>query len=645
MSTLHHVMNVTTPISTLSRSLVIFTVTITLFSSLGLSPAKGVTDADGTSLVIGMMEPVDSLNPFIGINNNAYVFYSLIYDYLISVDEDLTPKPNLAKSWCVVPDELPLGSVWQYNLTRNAFWHDGEPFSADDVVFTMDYQTGANYNVIWAYQPYTMRIGSTEKVDEYTVRIHFKNFTGAPAPCVFGDSLMMPILPKHIWGDILGLDAQYEEKNAQPIGTGPFMCAPGIADEWDDGSQLTLLRNPDYHGAKDYGQEIAFDKIILKFYLNAEQMAPDLKEGVIDLAQLSPQGYDALMVDLEENPSQDIGSFAGLTCVGDSTVIGVCMLAGGSPGTNNLRLDPAVREAMAYATDKAYIRDEIYSGHAELGYTVFSPMFPDWYWEPTSAEAYQFSISKANQILDAAGYVWKDSTHTQRVASPNNTYAPLDEFGQPNPLSFGVLVESDIPEDRIIAEYLTMEWAKIGIELRVLIFPSDVWNTMIYAGAYDLSITYWSGDPDPNYLLFVQSTAAIGSWSDNWYSSAEYDANYTESLLETNYADRKVHVQNCEKLTYRDLPYIVLTYTYGCFAWRTDHFEGWGDWGAQPGRQLCNYWSANELYFDLKPVRYGGSDNTFLFIGLGAGAIAASSIVGAVFLTRHREKKKAPPAV
>jgi peptide/nickel transport system substrate-binding protein len=94
-----------------------------------------------------MIEAIDSLNPFIGVNDNAYIFYGLVYDYLTSVDQDMNIKPNLALSWNIVPTSdpamiqsgEPYGSVWQYNLTHDATWHDGEPFDADDVVFTTNH--------------------------------------------------------------------------------------------------------------------------------------------------------------------------------------------------------------------------------------------------------------------------------------------------------------------------------------------------------------------------------------------------------------------------------------------------------------------------------------------------------------------------
>lgn len=626
----------------LRRPLAILVIAAFILSGLGgMAAQTAASSTERTTLVIGLLEPVDSLNPFRGINNNAYVFYSMVYDYLVGVDEDLKPKPNLALSWGVVTSELPVGSVWEYNLTRNAKWHDGEPFSADDVVFTINYQSGSNFNTIWAYQPYTIRIDHAEKMDESTVRIHFKDSSGSPAACIYGDSLMIPILPKHLWTNITPSAAQYEYENDHPVGTGPFMCTDSISSEMAQGTQLTLLRNPDYHGFADYGQEIGYDKVVLKFYTDAERMPLDVESGALDLAAMGPQAYESLLSDLKAKPSTSIGTYSGLSCTGDSTVIGICMLSAGGKDTNLLRLDPAVRKAMAYAIDREHVKDAIYAGHAQLGYTVFSPIFPKWYWQPSISEEHNYNLALANQILEDAGYVWKDSSHTIRVAGPNNTYAPLDEHGQPNPLSFGVIVEKEIPEDRLIASYLVSQLAMIGIMVRPLVVTSAEWETVVYTGAYDLTVTYWSGDPDPNYLLYVESSYAIGSWSDNFYSNPSYDENYTKSMAATDYIQRKGFVENCERMVYEDLPYIVLAYTYGCYAWRTDQFEGWGDWKAHPALQPTNYWTANQLFFNLKPVHPAGDSLQLVTIGVVGGSVAACASMFTYFMIYRPRRREA----
>jgi len=585
-----------------------------------------------------MIEAIDSLNPFIGVNDNAYIFYGLVYDYLTAVDQDMKIKPNLATSWNIVPlsdpamasSGEPFGSVWQYNLTQNAKWHDGEQFDADDVVFTINYQIGPNYDSIWAYQPYTRFIRSVEKLGDYTVRIHFKDIAGNPAPCPFGDALMMPMMPEHIWSKFTPYNAAFTENNYWPIGTGPFMCSASTEAEFIAGDMLILDRNPDYHGEADYGKKVNFDRIILKFYLEAAGMLVDIQKGAVDLAGLNAPNYQNLLDWLQKNPTDAIGHYAGLSCTGFSVELLVNNKAS-APGQNTLRLDPEVRKAMAHSIDKGKIRDSIYAGYAQIGSTIIAPIYGDFYWTPNATEVYDFNITKANEILDAAGYVW-DGNHKWRLAGPGNAYA-----SEGTQLKFKITAEQELIEDRDTVNYLAEEWQDIGIEVVPDFVNTIQWGTTVYGGAYELAMTYWSGDPDPNYLLFIQTRWAIGGWSENLYSNPDYDNNYTASEEAVNHQERLGYIQNCSRMSYRDASFIVTVYPYGCYAWREDHFSGWGDLAAHPGRSLSSFWTANDLWFDLVPLEHRGTDMTYVYVGVAIAIVAVGAII--LFMRMRGDKE------
>jgi len=564
-----------------------------------------------TSLEIGLTEAIDSLNPFIGVSCSSYIFYGLVYDYLVSIDEDLNPTPNLALSWFVVPDQLPFGSVWQYNLTRNATWHDGEPFTADDVVFTFDYQTGINWTTMWAYQPYTVLVDFAEKVDESTVRLHYMDFQGDPAPASYGESMMVPIVPEHIWGSISPAEAGFSYTNPFPIGTGPFKCTDQTYDEFLAGNLMILPRNPGYHGVADYGREVQFDRLILLFYSEPSALLTDIQNGAIDLADLPAIHYGFLTDWLLAHPTPQIGTHSGLSCTQYSKEIGVCMNDQSGPDTNLLRLDPAVRQAMAHATNKSFIADVIYDGYAAEGYSLISPIAPFWYWEPSPSDEYGFSIDLANQVLDDAGYVWSGN-HTVRFSPIGYTFEwqGVDYTISNEPLEFEMVIEAGNYEDMQVFQFLEDEWAQCGIKLTARIVDTALWGVIVYGGYYDLMITYWNSDPDPASILFTQSTYALAGWSENWYSSQAYDENYTTFVTEMDPLQRRQSCWNCLYWDYRDAPYIVFCYPYDCYAWRTDSFSGWGDWSAHPGRSFAHYWSANQLFFDLVPVPPANSPPT-----------------------------------
>ncbi|MBN1676965.1 MAG: hypothetical protein JW880_00340 [Candidatus Thermoplasmatota archaeon] len=599
-----------------------------LLLSLGGAGVRVAEAAGGTTLRIGLIEPIDSLNPFIGVTDNAYLFWQFIYEDLITIDEDMQAKPNLAISWYAVPEYEPYGSVWQYNLSQDALWHDGEPFDADDVVFTIEMQIGINFDTVWAYQPSTSLISSIEKIDEYTVRIHYQDLDGSPSPCPVAESLMIPILPEHIWGLMDVSEAAFQFKNLWPIGTGPFMCTENTEDEYTSGDPLILLRNPDYHGAAERGDTIDFDRVILVFYLEPSAMFGDIQRGAIDVAAFNSASFQNLEAWLSSNPDAPIDTYSGLQCTGFSVEMGVCM----QPNTlNNLRRDPAVMKAMAYATNKEFIIDNVYRGYAEIGSTIVSPIYGDLYWEPEPDKAYTFNLTKANETLDNAGYYW--GTDGVRRAGVGNPYG-----AEGKPLSFEIVVEQELMEDKDTAMKLREDFRKIGIEIEPRYVSIGQWSTLIYAYNFELTLTYWSGDIDPSYLLYIQTSFCIYDWSETGYSNPRYDENYSKYIKASTYEEKKTAAYNCQELMYEDAAFVVYAYPYGCWGWRTDSFSGWGDWGAHPGRQLANFWSANPLYFDLVPLKTDTGPSLMLYALIGIAVVAA--VVVAVWFFRRRGGEK-----
>jgi len=609
-----------------------------LLSMLPLGVASSSKAADKTVLRVGMIEPIDSLNPFVGVNNNAYVFYGLVYNCLMTADEDMNSVPDLATSWYTVPESDPLmvatgepyGSVWQYNLTHNALWHDGDPFTAEDVVFTVEFQTGLNYDIMWAFQPYTRFIRAAEEIDDYTVRIHYQDFLGNPAPCPWGNMMTFFIVPKHVWEKISVTDAAFSYPNYYPIGTGPFKCSDRTEAEYRAGDVITLTANPECHWKAEYGKDISFDEIKLRFYIEPAAMLADIQRGDIDIAELNAPNYKNFLSWLEDNPNEKVGHHSGLTPTGHSVEIAICLNAASGEGTNPTRIDPAVRKAMAYATNKTFIRDHIYQGFAEIGHTIITPIYDEVYWSPSPDETIDYNITRANEILDEAGYVWDEDV---RVAGEGNSYALPG-----TPLDYEIIAGSDLVEDRDTSLYLAEEWPKIGIKLRPTFVNTAVWNTRVYSGAFDLTITYWTGDPDPNYLLFIQSSMAIGGWSETWYSSPQYDENYTASAVEVDPVKRVEYIMNCQKIMYNDCAFIVTVYLYGCYAWRTDSFSGWGNWTEHPGRSMTHFWGANPLFFDLEPETQ--RERTMLPFIIALAGIAAVAVVVALLMRRRGRKEE-----
>jgi peptide/nickel transport system substrate-binding protein len=570
-----------------------------------------------TVLRIGFLEKIDSLNPYIGVNDASYIFYGLVFDAMNVIDNKMEPTPDLATGIWAVPisdPELqltgePYGSVWQYNLTDKAMWHDGEPFTADDVVFNFNLNAH-NFASMWAYQPYSYYMKDAVKIDEQTVRVHFYDrATGESMPAAYAYLMSIPMLPKHKLESMdpftIGFNwtGVFAGEPFPIVGTGPFTGTQYIRQEWVAGDQITLVKNKDYHWkyTKAGAPEIKFDKLIMYFFDETTAMTYALENNQLDIAAFPPTAYKNIKSDVASGNLKNITTFEGGKITQYWTEIGInANLAGPNPS----RLDKNIRLAMAMATNKSYIVSQYYLGLADEGTTMIPPVNSYWHYEPNATEKIPFDLVAANSMLEAAGY--RDIDYDGIRECTASSYAVTQGLvPEGKKLTYDMLVRREYPEEKDIAMYLQDSWRNVGIQLQYRIVDEAQLCTEAYGYAYDTFIWYWSADIDPNYQLFVQTRNAWGGWNDNKWTNATYEQNYLKSVTELNKTQRKEYVDNCQRANYLDAYYIILAYPYQTYAWRDDTFSGWGDWAADPGRSIDNFWMGNPLFFDLVPIADG----------------------------------------
>lgn len=606
-----------------------------------------------TVLRIGFMQKIDSLNPYVGYSDSAYVFYGLVYDAMEVIDNDMNPVPDLALScWSVnnatdpkmIASGEPYGSVWEYNLTDKAVFSDGQPMTADDVIFNVNLNAG-NYTNMWAYQPYSYYMKYAEKMSDYQVRIHFfDRDSGNPAPAAYAYIISLPILPKYRLSGMLPQDIGFNwtgvYDDVATVGTGPFMGSPTLYDDWFKGEQLTLVRNPNSHWMADFNKNISFDKVKLVFYDESTAMALALEKGDLDVAQFPPGAYQQLKKEVTSGKLKNVATYDGPRITQYWTEVGFNMNEAGGP--NPTRCDIAVRQALAMATDKEHIVEQYYLGYAEPGTTLIPPFNTKWHYNLTADELFPTDYQAARDLLQASGYRDIDGDGIREVTASSLSAQKGWGIDGKTELSYEMMVRREYPEEKIIAQYLAGEWRQIGVNLIVDTVDEVTLNSEVYYYQYDSMLWYWSADIDPNYQLFVQTKAAWGGWSDNMYYNESYDDNYTKSVQTMDPVLRHQYTDECQRVNYRDAGYIILAYVNQTYAWRTDTFTGWGDWANDPGRSLDNFWMGNPLYFDLIPTpRTNGGSPPWALIGAGVAGVAAV-IVAVAFLNKKGKlgKKK-----
>jgi len=181
----------------------------------------------GDVLIEGSISDANNLIPILANDLTSHTIASLVYNGLVKYDKDLNLVGDLAEKWEISNDNR----IITFYLRKDVKWHDGIPFTADDVVFT--YKTIINENTPTPYDGDFRKISNLEKIDNYTIKVVY-NVPYAPALA----SWSMSILPKHL---LEGSDISKSFLQREPIGTGPFKFV-----EWLSGSAIKLKANKNY---------------------------------------------------------------------------------------------------------------------------------------------------------------------------------------------------------------------------------------------------------------------------------------------------------------------------------------------------------------------------------------------------------------
>jgi len=660
------------------------------------------TAAPDKVISIGYTQDIDTANPYVGVQDSSYVYYGMIYDYLIEPDANLEPQPNLAASWWYMdgptaaslpeptdfsafshnttPEDWPLGSIWEYNLTENVFWNDGETFTADDVEFTINVQIGSSFATFWAYQPYTRWIDHAEAISDLKVRIYFSDLDKKyPFAAAFGYNLDIPMLPEHIFSDKEPTYIAFNWNGVPAIGTGPFMGTNKLNDELIAKDRITLVPNPYYNFVDEdgiqkglgaaYDRTIEMDKLQFKFFSDENTLQLSVFTGETDVAEISADTYLNWRKPGADVPDT-LNLISMLGCTAFSKVTSINAYPESTGEINPLRIDPAVQRAMAITVNKTYIKDQVFKGLAIEGTNIVAtPVWDEWYWEPGDElstfyvndslgnnimnytkplkDVMEFDLELANQILDAAGYVWTGETENSvRKAGPIVGARLEAQLGIPassvvdRTLNFQILSEIGDLEDKLIGNVLIQNWKDIGVYTELEFVDIATWSKNVYGYTYEVVMTYWSGDIDPNYLCFIPTSYALLGWNEFGTDRDDYDYLYLQQARSFNYTERKYWVDECSKWQYLSGSIITTVYPFVCFAYNNRTWSNWGNWTEQPGLSMAHFWGEAPLWQQLiYDPQEGDGDNFWIMAALGI-AIAAIAAVAGVILLRKRKMEK-----
>jgi peptide/nickel transport system substrate-binding protein len=318
--------------------------------------ACGTTPRPSGVITVAVISSPNNLDPRIGTDETSQRAHQLIYDNLLTLDDQLRVAPGLATDWQQVD---PLTLV--VHLRPGVKFHDGHELTADDVVYTFGSLIDPAF-VSPRKGAYRV-LAAVTAVDRYTVRFSLKEPFGS-----FPINLVMPVVPN-------GAGAELRER---PIGTGPYRFVRFAVDD-----QLELTAFPDYFGGPPKNQGV-----IVKVIPDDIMRGLELRKGTVDLV------VNDLVPDIVAQLADDKGLASRESPGCDYAYVGINM-------RDDALKDRRVRYALGYAIDRQAIVDHLRRGLARPAVGILPPA--SWAFEP---DVFQFTHdpAKARQLLDEAGY-------------------------------------------------------------------------------------------------------------------------------------------------------------------------------------------------------------------------------------------------
>lgn len=459
----------------------------------------GQTPQGGTMTVVLIAEP-RVLSPYTGSWNSGFVA-GQIFNSLLAIDDNMDPTlPSLATE---LPEINEAEGSYTFKLREGVKWHDGEPFTADDVKFT--FEEMMQYDIFGALY---FKDTVVEILDKSTVKITPGTYYPGVQMTLFA-GLDTSILPKHILGDVVDEYLDQPFRTESPVGTGPFKFK-----EWVTGSHIVYEAFDDYWGEGPY-----LDEVVVKIIPEPATVLAAFQTGEADYVfrGMPYEAYETLV----EDPNLEVYKHTRppYKMVLDLNTI--------HPILSNVK----VRQAIAYAVNRDAIISDATNGLCEV---------TDSYWTsditaPSPERSiYTYDPTKAAQLLDEAGY----------------------SAG----FEIELLMRRGEPEEALAAELLRDDLAAIGITMTIKTVDFGTFLQLESVYDYDFCMlkrwvmTFWT------LQLFHSEWIIEGQFFANsiHYSNSNVDAAFDDWRLAADPAKQREYLQKAEALISHDVPEILL---------------------------------------------------------------------------------------
>ena len=487
---------------------------IVLVVYLGFNFTTVVVPDHGGTYMEGLIGVPQYVNPVLCQYNRVdQDLVGLIFNGLTKVNDQGEIVGDLAEDFAISED----GLTYTFYLRDGVRWHDGEPFTADDVVFTVSAIQDPDFQGV----PYLAELWkdvAVHKIDDQTVEL-----TLAEPFTPFIDYTTIGILPRHLLEDVPAAELPQEPFNLQPVGTGPFAVERVTAESARLKVNVQTWRTTPFLNSLEF-----------RFYPSYEAAFHAYDQGTIEgIAGLRPT--DIEWIQEHDSLQQFTSLLAGYA---------VIYLNWHNPNTLFLQ-DKKVRQALLYGLDRQKIIDDILNGQ---GIVADSPILCSSWAYDAQVRTYPHDPGQARALLEEAGWVDSDQDGIR------------EKDGQP--LRFALLGSNE-PQRQAILEEVSRQWEQIGVKADPQTAGvSGLVRDFLRPRRFDTILTEWRGlppDPDP-YPMWHSTQVDEDGQNYAGFANREADTLMEDARRTTDKTRRTDLYKEFQRVFAEEVPAILLYY-------------------------------------------------------------------------------------
>ncbi len=459
-----------------------------------------ILPAQGGTYKEGLFGYPRYLNPVLSHTNDVdRDIVSLVYSGLMKFDSDGNLIPDIAENFEITNN----GKIYDFYLRKNVFWHDGEPLTVDDIIYTISIIQDAQYN---SPLRFNWEGVAAEKINDWQIRFKLKS---PYAPFLANTTL--GIVPKHIWEKVNYEKFALAKENLFPVGTGPFKLTKIKKSNQGSIEEIILTRNENYYLKSAY-----LENVIFRFYSSEEELITALAKNKVDGIGLSSS--------FRKNSVNHVEKY-NIFYPFLPRYFAVFFNQEQNSSLSNKNL----RTALAYSVNKDEIIKEIFSGEA---LKINSPLLPYFSKDkPEPLEEYEYNLDKAKEYMN--------------------------KIAQNVKLTITV---PDMPELKQTAEIIQKNWSILGVEVKISPVPLDkIIDEIIRPRDYEAILfgQVLGLDPDP-FSFWHSSQKRDPGLNLSLYSNKNVDMALEKARYEIDLEKRIVLLQDFQKEINKDIPAIFL---------------------------------------------------------------------------------------